>query len=136
MSLPSVQAAGLWTALMILLMLGLKLYVGGARRKHKVPAGDTSNPAFGLASRVQMNAVEDVPPLMAGILALALLNLPAVWIHACGALLFVSRVLHAVGLAGSSGYSFGRFVGTLGTMVVTVMIAVSLLLRVFGLFPA
>lgn len=133
MSLPSVQAAALWTALMILVMLGLKLYVGGQRRRHKVPAGDQSNPAFGLASRVQMNAVEDVPPLMVGILALAMLNAPAVYIHACGGVLFVSRVLHAWGLASSSGFSIGRFVGTMGTLIATLMIVGGILARLFGL---
>jgi len=133
MSLTSLQAAALWTGLLILLMLGLKLYVGGQRRKHKVPSGDLTHPEFGRATRIQLNAVEDVPPLMVGILALALLNLPAWYVHACGGVLFVARVLHAWGLSTSSGFSLGRLVGTLGSILVTIVIAGALIVHALHL---
>jgi uncharacterized membrane protein YecN with MAPEG domain len=129
MSINSVQAAAFWTALLILLMVGLKLYVGGQRRKHKVPSGDLSHPEFGRATRIQLNAVEDVPPLMVGILALALLNMPAWYIHACGAALLVSRVLHAWGLSTSSGFSIGRLVGTMGSVLVAIFVAGALIVH-------
>jgi uncharacterized membrane protein YecN with MAPEG domain len=133
MSITSVQAAALWTGLLILLMLALKLYVGGQRRKHKVPSGDLTHPEFGRATRIQLNAVEDVPPLMVGILALALLNMPAWYVHVCGGVLFVSRVLHAWGLSTSSGFSLGRLVGTIGTILVTIFIAGALIVHALHL---
>ena len=127
MSITSVQAAALWTGLLILLMLALKLYVGAQRRKYKVPSGELTHPDFGRATRIQLNAVEDVPPLMVGILALALLKMPAWYVHACGGVLFVSRLLHAWGLSTSSGFSPGRLVGTIGSILVTVFIAAALI---------
>lgn len=122
-----VQAAALEIGLLCVLMLALKLYVGGQRRQHKTAAGDLSNPDFNRATRVQLNAVEDVPVLMAGLLGLAALGLPGWYIHACGLGLLVSRILHAWGLAGSGGFSIGRFIGTLGTYLVYLAVAGALI---------
>jgi uncharacterized protein len=130
-TMSSAQAAALQIGLLIVLMLALKLYVGGRRRALKVPSGDTSNPDFGRASRVQLNAVEDVPVLMVGIGALALLGMPAWYIHAVGFVLLVSRIAHAIGLAGSGGFSLGRFLGTLGTLLTYLAIAGPLLVHAF-----
>ena len=126
-----VQAAAMNIGLLVLLMLGLKIYVGGRRQKLKLPSGQT-NDEFNRAARVQMNAVEDVPVLMVGIGALAALGLPAWYIHMCGLVLLAGRLLHAFGLAGSSGLSVGRFVGTLATMLVYLAVAGALLVHAFG----
>ena len=124
------QAAAMNIGLLVLVMLGLKLYVGGQRGKLKVPSGETT-PEFSRVTRVQLNAVEDVPVLMAGILGLGLLGMPAWYIHLCGLVLFLSRVLHAFGLAGSSGFSIGRLVGTIGTMATYLAVAGPLLVHAF-----
>jgi uncharacterized protein len=124
------QAAAMHVGLLILLMMGLKMYVGGQRGKLKVPSGETT-PDFSRATRVQMNAVEDVPVLMAGIVALGALQMPAWYIHMCGLVLLVSRLLHASGLASSSGISFGRLAGTIGTMLTFLAIAGALLVHAF-----
>lgn len=126
----SAQAAAMNIGLLIILMLGLKVYVGGQRGKLKLPSGET-NAAFNLVTRVQMNAVEDVPPLMVGIGALAMLGMPAWYIHMSGLVLLVSRLLHAFGLASSSRVSFGRLAGTMGTMLVYLAVAGALLVHAF-----
>ncbi len=125
-----VQAAALHIGLLIVLMLALKMYVGGRRGRLKLLSGQT-NDDFNRAVRVQMNAVEDVPVLMVGIGALAALGMPAWYIHAAGLVLLVSRILHAVGLAGSSGFSLGRAIGTLGTMLAYLAVAGALLVHAF-----
>ena len=104
------QAAAMNIGLLILMMLGLKMYVGARRGQMKLPSGET-NPEFNRATRVQLNAVEDVPVLMVGIAGLAMLGMPAWYIHMCGLVLLVSRVLHAFGLAASGGFSIGRAAG-------------------------
>lgn len=126
----SAQAAALNIGLLILLMMALKMYVGNRRGFHKVPSGETT-PEFSRATRVQLNAVEDVPVLMAGIAGLALIGLPAWYIHMCGLVLLVARILHATGLASSGGFSVGRLAGTLGTMLVYLAIAGALLVHAF-----
>ncbi|MBI1360248.1 MAG: glutathione S-transferase [Alphaproteobacteria bacterium] len=124
------HAAAFYVGLLIVLMLGLKMYVGNRRGKLKVPSGET-HPEFNRATRVQLNAVEDVPVLMVGIMALAALNMPTWYIHMVGVTLLVSRILHAWGLAGSSGFSPGRLIGTAGTMLVYLAVAGALLVHSF-----
>jgi uncharacterized protein len=125
-----VQAAAMNIGLLIILMMGLKFYVAGRRGKLKLPSGET-NPEFDRAMRVQMNAVEDVPALMVGIGALAMLGMPAWYIHMVGLVLLLARILHAVGLAGSSGFSIGRAAGTTGTLLVYLAVAGALLVHAF-----
>ncbi len=125
------QAAAMNIGLLILMMLGLKMYVGASRARLKLPSGETS-PEFNRATRVQLNAVEDVPILMVGIAGLALLGMPAWYIHMCGLVLLVARILHAYGLATSSGFSIGRFAGTMGTLLVYLAVAGPLLVHAFA----
>jgi uncharacterized membrane protein YecN with MAPEG domain len=126
-----VQAAAIDLGLLIVVMLALKMYVGNRRGALKVPSGETT-PEFSRITRVQMNAVEDVPVLMAGILGLGVLNMPAWYIHMCGLTLVVARLLHATGLARSSGFSPGRLAGTLGSMLVYLAVAGALLVHGFA----
>jgi uncharacterized membrane protein YecN with MAPEG domain len=69
-----------------------------------------------------------ITTLYAGLLALLLLVAelnhagPAL-LHACGAVLVVARVLHAMGLAKSAGASWPRAAGTVGTVGVIVVLA-------------
>ena len=107
------QAATLYIGLLGLLMLVLKLNVGRVRTSQKVAFGDGGNDSVQRAIRVQGNAVEDVPVLLLGLIGLALLSAPVWLIHGLGAGFLLGRVLHAIGLGGSSGTSFGRFTGTL-----------------------
>jgi uncharacterized protein len=130
-NMSSVQAAALWAGLLIVLMMLIKMWVGARRQALKIPSGDVTNAEFGRATRVQLNAVEDVPVLLAGIVALALLAVPAWYIHAVGALLLIARILHATGLSSSSGFSWGRLVGTAGTMIVYISVAGALIVHAF-----
>lgn len=125
------EAAGFNIGLLILVLMMLKAYVGARRRALKVTSGDT-HPEFNRAIRVQLNAVEDVPALMVGIGALAALGMPAWYIHAAGLTLVLSRALHAFGLAGSGGFSWGRFLGTLGTYVVAAAVAGACFVHAFA----
>jgi uncharacterized protein len=128
----AIQAAALYVGLLTLVMLGLKMYVGQRRGALKVPPGDVSNLLFGRATRVQLNAVEDVPILAVGLLALALLGMPVWYIHMSGGVLVVSRIAHATGLAASGGFSLGRMVGTTGTMLVYLAVAGALIVHAFA----
>ena len=130
LAMGSAQAAAMNVGLLILVMLGLKMYVGGQRGKLKVPSGETT-PEFSRVTRVQLNAVEDVPVLMAGLVALGLLGMPAWYIHMCGLVLVVSRIVHAMGLSSSSGFSLGRVAGTLGTKLTYLAVAGALLVHAF-----
>ena len=118
------QAAALWVGLHILLMGYLKLRVGATRSKTKVGFGDGDNEQMQRSLRVQGNAVEDVPITLIGLVMLALVTAPLWLIHAAGGVLLGSRLLHAFGLGKSSGLTFGRLVGTLGSIMAMVAVAI------------
>jgi uncharacterized protein len=114
----AIAAATLYAGLFGLLMILLKGNVGRVRTSEKVGFGDGNNEALQRAIRVQGNAVEDVPVVLVGLLALGLMNAPVLLIHGLGATFLVARILHAIGLGGSSGGSPGRMFGTLLTLIV------------------
>jgi uncharacterized membrane protein YecN with MAPEG domain len=132
LEMTAIQAAALHLGLLALVMLGLKIYVAVQRYKLKVLSGDVSNTEFGRATRVQLNAVEDVPVLMAGILGLALLGMASWYIHMAGGVLVIARIAHAIGLAAGAGPSIGRSIGTFGTLVVFLAVAGALIVHAFG----
>ncbi|MCI4644647.1 MAG: MAPEG family protein [Hyphomonadaceae bacterium] len=117
------EAATLYAGLLVLLLLALKVNTGRARGGAKITIGDGGNDSLIRAMRTHANAVEDVPITLIGIFALAGLSAPLALIHALGASLVVTRLLHALGLGRNSGTSFGRFAGTLGTLLVMLVTA-------------
>lgn len=121
----SLQAAVLYVGLNIVLLMTLKFYVGSVRMREGVAAGDGGNVALQRAMRVQGNAIEDIPVVLAGLIGLAAIGGPALLIHLLGATLVAARVTHAVALAGSNGPTLGRKIGTLGTMLVMLITALA-----------
>lgn len=117
------EAATLYAGLFVLLFLALKLNCGRVRAGEKVNFGEGGNEAMTRAMRVQGNAVEDVPVVLIGLFALASLGAPVALIHGLGGGFFVARVLHALGLGGAPGLGWGRFVGTIGTLIAMLVTA-------------
>jgi uncharacterized membrane protein YecN with MAPEG domain len=123
----AVQAAALWSGLLILLMLVLSGIVVSGRRKHMVSFGDGGNPDLLAASRAFGNCAEYATPGMVALLLLAAIGSPAWMVHAVGATLLVGRVVHALGLLFQTGPSLGRVIGMLLTWVALLTAAVSLI---------
>ncbi len=108
----------------VLLIFALAMYVVVLRMRHKVGLGDGGVPEMLRAIRVHGNALEYVPLALLMILVLELMGVAAIHLHALGLALTLGRLLHAWGLARSSGTSPGRFVGTLLTWAVFLYAAV------------
>lgn len=111
-------------SLHVVLYLVLALRVVLHRNVHKIGVGSGGDAVLRRKVRVHGNFGEYVP---LALLMLALLELAAVsttWLWTFGIALLIARVLHAVGLGGSSGYSIGRFAGTLLTFVTLLAMAV------------
>lgn len=113
----SLAAATLYTGLFLLLFAVLKMNAGRVRAGTKVNYGEGANDKMIQAMRVQGNAVEDVPIVLIGLFGLAYLSAPTMLIHVIGAVFFVSRVLHAVGLGSSDGTGATRILGTVGSLL-------------------
>lgn len=95
----AVQAASLWSGLLVLLLVLLSVRVVMARRSHRVLLGDGGVAQVTLAGRVFGNASEYIPAGIAALALLALLGMPAMAIHIIGGLLLIGRVVHAVSLS-------------------------------------
>jgi len=121
------RAAGLWTALNLLVLLVLSLLVVRQRRRHEVPLGDDGIPQLTHAIRAFGNAAEYAPAGVAGLIALAVVGAPPAAVHLAGVLLFCGRVSHGVALSRSGSSSLLRSVGMLLTWVAYVFEVVALL---------
>jgi uncharacterized membrane protein YecN with MAPEG domain len=107
----SLHAAALWSGLLILWLLGLSVLVVMRRRRHRVLFGDGGEGEMTTATRAFGNASEYIPPGIGALILLALLGVPAPWVHGIGATLLVGRVIHGWGLLYLKGPSVGRMLG-------------------------
>jgi uncharacterized protein len=114
--LTKLEWAAVFAGLNILIHIALTFGVIRARQKHKILLGDGGNPDMLRAIRAHGNATETIPLGVAALILLAILDaVPLLGLLVVGGLLTVGRFLHAIGLSGTSGVSFGRAVGTLAT---------------------
>ena len=109
-AMTAIQGAAFWSGLMILMLTVLSVGVVLARRKHRVLLGDGGVSQVSVASRVFGNAAEYVPAGVGALALLALLGMPVMAIHAVGGVLFLGRLIHAVGLSDRKP-TLGRVVG-------------------------
>jgi uncharacterized membrane protein YecN with MAPEG domain len=114
----------LYAGLLGLLLIALSVQVVRARRRFRVGLGTGTEDGLHQAVRVQANFTEYVPYAVLLLVLAEITGLPAAAVHGAGVLLVVSRVLHAVGLSGSPGRSFGRFYGTAGTWLLIVGLSI------------
>jgi len=110
-----------------LLLVALTVRVVTWRRAQKIGIGDGADKEMLRRIRVHGNAVETLPIGLLLLVACELLGVAAIWLHGFGGSLLLGRLLHAYGLSGSAGPSFGRIVGMLMTMASIVLMS-SLLL--------
>lgn len=114
----------LYAALCTLLILALAGRVIAARMKYRVGLGDGGHAELNRRMRAHANAVEYVPLALLLLGGMELNGYPDWLIHAFGATLLLSRVLHAWGLHKSAGTSPGRFLGTFLTLMLMIVMSV------------
>jgi len=129
------RITGLYAALCALLVVILGLRVAYYRHSHKVGVGDNGDRALVKRVRAHGNAVENVPIALLLLLLLELNQTQPAWIHACGIVLVIGRLAHAIGLSMSTGASLARFVGTLLTWTLILVMALLLLWQYLVLHP-
>lgn len=118
---------GLYAALCALLILMLSFRIVSLRRRLRVGLGDGGDAGLARAIRAQANAIEYIPVMLVMLLIAENNGAGVVFVHACGIVLVLARLLHALGLSGSAGTSLGRFWGTLGTWLLLLVLAGQLL---------
>ncbi|KLJ01127.1 MAPEG family protein [Luteimonas sp. FCS-9] len=110
-------------SLHVVLYVALSLRVVLHRNAAKVGIGTGGDPVLARKVRVQANFGEYVPLalLMLALLELAAFDTRLLW--SLGLALLLARVLHAVGLGGSAGYSVGRTGGAVLTFLLLLAMA-------------
>ncbi|MCB1559736.1 MAG: MAPEG family protein [Xanthomonadales bacterium] len=121
--------AAIYCALSVLLVLVLAMRVVTVRRSEQIGIGDDGNRRLARRIRVHANALENLPLALLLLVLLEMSGVASAWIHGLGATLLAARVWHASGLSARSGYSLGRFWGTLVTWLLMLGMAGGLLLR-------
>lgn len=116
-----------YAALLALLLLVLSMRVVDGRRRFGVNLGDGDNAAMTRRIRAHANFVEYVPLLLILLAVLEAAQLPAWLLHAFGATLLVSRLLHGYALAFTEHWMPGRFVGTLLSFILLAVMALTAL---------
>ncbi len=121
------HAAAFWAGLHIILLLILSILVVRKRQQHRVALGDGDIPDLAQAIRAFGNATEYVPAGMATLALFAALDVAPVVVHILGLLMFVGRVIHAIGLSRSGEATLARAIGVSITWLAYVFAGVALL---------
>lgn len=123
---------GIYVAFATLLVLLLAGRVSMRRGAAKVGLGDGGDADLLRRIRAHANALENLPLALLLLLMLELNQTQPLWLHVFGCVLIVGRILHAIGLSRSSKESVGRFVGTVLTWGVMLVMALLLLWQWFA----
>ncbi len=114
----SIYAFGFYAAMNALIMLVLSILVVRARAITKTVSGDGGKPELAGPLRAHANNTEYVPMALILIWALASPLGGSIWmIYGVGAPLTVGRILHGIGLSGSTGPSTPRAIGMVLTWI-------------------
>ncbi len=125
------QIVALYVALHLILAPILMFRVGQIRMKEKVSLGDGGNALLNARIRAHGNYIETAPLALLGLLALAMLNAPALLLHLFGAAFLIGRLFHAHGMAQPGATGRGRSVGAILTLLTYVGTALCLLYFIF-----
>ena len=120
----------LYAALLALVGVTLQQLVGRERLRAGVPLGDGGDPRLLAAMRRQANFVEQVPIALLLLGIVELNGASATWLHALGATLLVSRVVHPFGLDAADMRRLPRLLGALGTLLMVLAAAAPALWQV------
>lgn len=119
----SLAITGFYGGILALLYIALSLKVIGIRRRLKIGLGDGGDKELNKAIRIHGNFVEYIPFSLLLLAILEMNNGSQFVLHALGGALVTCRFLHAMGIAKSSGTSWQRFVGILGTFLAMLILA-------------
>lgn len=126
------MVTALYTGILGILLIILSALVIRGRFKYQAGVGDNGNEAMQRCIRVQGNFVEYVPVAILLMMMCEMSGTQAQTIHYLGIGLVVSRILHAVGLTCSSGPTPPRFLGTIGTFLLILIMSTMLIMNYFS----
>ena len=114
---------GLFAAMLMIMQMILMAMVTKQRGASDVLIGDGGDGDMLQAMRVHGNFVENVPIFLIGLALIELLVGSNMWVLVMGSVFVLGRVLHAIGMSITTGLSIPRFVGTVASLLVTLVAA-------------
>jgi len=121
----SITITAFYASLLALCFIALSFNVIRLRFKLKVGLGDGGEEPLIKAIRTHGNFSEYIPLALLLLAGFELSGADSLWLHILGSILFLSRVLHALGLSQSIGTSKARVLGTLSMFGVLFVLAVT-----------
>lgn len=126
----------LYAGILALVYAVLTLRVAKARFKYRVGLGDGGVPDLTQRIRVHGNFAEHVPFALLLIFLVDYSQYSPVIVHILGLMLVIARLLHIAGITSSPNASFGRFTGTVLTVLIYIACAVLLIWKFFAIRAA
>lgn len=117
----------LYAGILGIIFAGLTLRVAQGRFKYRVGLGDGGVPDLTQRIRIHGNFAEHVPFALLLLFMVDYAQFSPVIVHVLGILLVVARILHIVGISSTPNASFGRFTGTVLTLLVILSCAILLI---------
>ena len=121
----NITITAFYGSLLALLFIALSFNVIRLRFKLKVGVGDGGERSLTKAIRIHGNFAEYMPLALILLAGYELSGADSLWLHILGSVLFISRVLHAIGLSKSIGTSKARVLGTLVMFIVLFLLAIA-----------
>ena len=113
----------LFFSLLAILSIVLAFLIVRVRQSEQIGLGDGDNAKMRQRIRVQGNYLEYLLPFSLLFLVYELNNGNEIILITTGSLFLFARIIHPLGLLASSGYSKGRYFGTLITWLVIIFLS-------------
>ena len=114
---------GLFAATLMLMQMVLMGLVIKQRGTSDVLIGDGGVDAMQQAVRAHGNFIENAPTFLVGLALIELMVGANTWVIVMGSVFVLGRLLHAVGMRMTTGLSMPRLIGTIASILVTVVAA-------------
>ena len=123
---------GIYAGICGLLLVVLYARISQRRLATKIGVGSGGDAELEQRVRAHGNLVESAPFALILLYLIEQTGLSSTYIHVLGAAFVIARLAHAQGMSSTTGRSTGRFVGSLGTVILLFVMSLLLLLRILN----
>ena len=120
---------GLYAGITGLLLVMLYIRISQRRLTTKIGVGSGGDAELEQRVRAHGNLIEAAPFALILLYLIEQTGLGSMYVHVLGALFIAARLAHAQGMSTTTGRSTGRFYGSLGTVILLVVMSILLIVR-------
>lgn len=120
---------GIYAGICGLLLVALYVRISQRRLTTKIGVGSGGDAELEQRVRAHGNLIEAAPFALILLYLIEQTGLGSMYVHVLGALFIAARLAHAQGMSTTTGRSTGRFYGSLGTVILLVVMSILLIVR-------